>query len=342
MRRALRGLVATISLAAATTLAGCLDFDEQEVVVAYDGKRDQLDAQIVYRGLFSAGATKWNLFGSSGEAVEDVAGTEGQLDQLLAGRPLVGLFGPLPIDLVESRESKDATAAALARAITVDHGKFFRDASGRLCGWQHLRIRDVHAATELLDALMRELFPGKDGARDLLRSFGCDDEESGRRFETAVANKARWFEALDGALLWHVPASEAAARALADRIEQSPTLQSLLDAEAKRKAPPADVERKSAEGEAVRAPEKDARSEERTVFAALLHAFGVTSRITKTGVDLVLWEAGRAQQSVALRSARKDDRHWDLAPHLAKREVEVRTDVTAETLRSDFDERRAR
>ena len=64
MRRALRGLFASGALATLASLTGCLEFDEQELVVAYDGARDQLDVQVVYRGLHSDAKSSWSWFGS--------------------------------------------------------------------------------------------------------------------------------------------------------------------------------------------------------------------------------------------------------------------------------------
>ena len=346
MRRALRGLFASGALATLALLAGCLEFDEQEFVVAYDGKRDQLDVQVVYRGLHSDAKSSWSWFGDSPPTgVEDVAGTDEQLDQLLAGRPIVGLPGGMPLDLVELREGKDERAATLARAFTVDHGKFFRDGAGRLCGWQHLQVRDLHASLELVDALLKEELATPGGAREFRRSFGCEDAESVRRFDAALAKKGRWIEAVDGALLWHVPASEEAARALAKRIETAPSLESLFEAEAKAQKPdgsePTSV-KPDAKTEAQRERESGERVDRAVATAAMLHAIGTATKPTPTGADLILWDSRRAPQHVALRPPLPAGKHWDLAPHLEKRDVEVRTDVTDETLRRDFDERRAR
>src|SRR5258706_435888 len=134
--RALRRVVSAVGLAMLVLLPGCLDFDEQEIRVAYDAGRDRIDAQLVYVGLHSSGKLEWTLFGTPPEEKEDVEGTERQLDQLLAGRPLVAPFDAVYVtDLVELRRSDDAWQASLAEAITVDQGAPFKDAAGRLCGW---------------------------------------------------------------------------------------------------------------------------------------------------------------------------------------------------------------
>src|SRR5262249_48185742 len=154
----------------------------------------------------------------------DVEGTEKLLDQLAAGRPIFGLPDGWQIDLAELREQQDGRQAALARSITVDHGKFFRDVKGRLDAWQHLEIRDVYAFVDTLDALLRESYASKDGASDLRSELGCTDDESSRRIASALAKRERFLEVVEGAVVWHVAASETAARALANRIEKGPSL----------------------------------------------------------------------------------------------------------------------
>src|SRR5262249_26623532 len=154
--RTMRRRLAAAALATLAVLAGCVDFDEQELRVAYDAKRDQLDAQLIYRGLYSAGNTEWVWMGDPPEEEEDVKGTELQLDQLLSGRPLFWLLTDMAgFDLATLRESDDPQVAALADLVTVDLGAPFRAGDGRLCAWQHLRVRDVHRALELYDARFR-------------------------------------------------------------------------------------------------------------------------------------------------------------------------------------------
>ena len=34
-------------------LAGCLEFDAQEITIVYDAKADRIDMHVVYRGLFA-------------------------------------------------------------------------------------------------------------------------------------------------------------------------------------------------------------------------------------------------------------------------------------------------
>lgn len=335
MRRVRRGLSASVALATLVLLSGCLDFDEQDVVVAYDGTRDQLDAQIVYRGLFSGVDQGWDWFARDSDE-EDVEGTERQLDQLLSGRPLFALFNAVfAIDLTRMRRSQDPLAAALADLVTVDVGDAFRSADGRLCAWQHLRIRDVHHAIEVFDAMFRGAVARSSAMyRDAL---GCRSRVSEVLWNAAVEKKSRWFEEVDGELLWHVPASEGDAAGMAGRISKASTPEEYV---APFVRPRSRVHEASAPAtDVVRSPDSVAGSDP---YLVLLRAIGATTRRRNGGVDLVLWDRDRKPQALHVPASPEYRKHWDLAPRLAKRKVDVRTDVTDEALRRDFDERRAR
>ena len=337
MRRALRGSFASAALATFALLAGCLDFDEQEIRVVYDAGRDRIDAQLVYIGLHSSG--KLELFGTPPEERDDVEGTERQLDQLLAGWPLVALFDAVYLtDLVELRRSNDALRASLAEAITVDQGAPFKDAEGRLCGWQHLRVRDVHHVFEILDEMLRAKLADAKEELDFRRKLGCTSKVSATLWKAALDAKSRWFESVDGALIWHVPASEGDARALAKSIEAAPTLERYLERHRERE--PSDAPAAPAAGGVVRESEVALRGVEGLLV--LLHSFGVEPRLTARGVDLVLWDPKRSPQVVRVPATFVNDWRFDLLPYLEKRHVDIRTDVTSDSLRRDFDERRAR
>ncbi len=343
--RATRRAVAAGALATCVLLAaGCLDFDEQEVRVAYDGKRDRLDAQLVYRGLGSMADSEW-IWSETPSEVEDVKGTERQLDQLLSGRPLVATGWPLVallgsmehFDLAALRESEDSQVAELATLITVELGAPFRDDYGRLCGWQHVSVRDVHRAFELFDGVLRTELENAEEAARFRRRLGCESRVSAALWVGALQKRVRWFEEVDGTLLWHVPASEGDALALIKRIEKAPSIDQYLERRFAVRAPGS--VKSAAEGEAVRVADVKRGGEGLVV---LLHALGVTGRRTTSGVDLLLWDSKRELQDVRIAPGAIQSPRWDLAPYLEKRRVAVRTDVTDETLRADFDERRAR
>jgi len=337
-RRTPRRAFAACALATFALLAGCLDFDEQEIRVAYDAKNDRIDAQLVYRGLYSAGSSGWRCFEIPAEK-DDVEGTQRQLDQLQTGKPIFALLNSVwQFDLAELRESDDPQVAALASLVTVDVGAPFRDVDGRLCGWQHLRVRDVHRAFELCDGLFRaKLADGKE-AELYRREFGCGSRVSAALWAAALEKRSRWFEAVEGTLLWHVPASEGDALALMKRIERAPSLEQYLAR--------ANAEKWSDAGESAKGREvqrsAEATGDNHDTLVVLLHALGVSARRTASGVDLVLWDPKRAPQEGRCAWRPANSARWDLAPYLEKRRMDVRTDVTDESLRRDFDERRAR
>lgn len=332
-------------LAAFLLLAGCLDFDEQEIRVAYDAERDRIDAQLVYHGLYSASMGQHRWFKGSQQA-EDVHGTDEQLGELLDGHPIFALFCDLEIYyLNELRASDDPRAAALAKLTTVDRGEFFRDGDGRLCGWQHLRIRDVTRALEICDEWWRARVADPKAASALRALLGCQDPESVKLWDEARATARRWFERRDAELLLHIPSSTTAARALALRFEQAPSLDSIYAAAARDGDDTADSDGAiipSADaGKAVVRRQETPRRAEGDWLVAKLHAFGVTVRARDGGADLVLWEATRPTQRLAVKQPTANEQHYDLAPYLAQRKVEPRTDVTDATLAQAFAEFRA-
>jgi hypothetical protein len=305
-----------VLIAALALLSGCIDFDEQEIRVAYDAEHDRIDAQLVYRGLHSSATQPFVLFGTAPE-VEDAENTEKQLDQLLAEQPLFALLDPIAtFDLAELRDSKEPLTSELAKLTAADRGDFFTAADGRLCGWQHLRVRDVTRALAIRNEQWRKQVADAEHGNEMRTCFGCEDDLSGALWKSALEKPEPWYERRGAELLFHVPASEPAARRLAERFERAPSLAAIL--------------------------EQESRSEpEAEKFAALLHAFGVTVRLREGGADLVLWDAASSVRTVDFKKPKSDGKRHDLAPHLAKRKVVPRADVTDATLAAAFAEFRA-
>jgi len=349
---------APLALPLLVALAGCLDFDEQDLSVAYDAKRDTLCVQLVYRGLCS-GIIRGGWASSD---TEDVEGTRRQLEEISTGKPIFALlWDMLPFDLSELRESDDPPVAALAQRILVQHGDFFRAEDGRLCGWQHLRIlnvaeslaaADVLIHRELEQELKRPLLRKQEKPVAIAKALGCDDAESMALWRLAIAAKAPWFEESGSRILCHVPASASAAQALATRVANAPTLDVLLARLAKTKSASGSdatsaASTASTASTASAPPRREAIDvegarigSETGLCAALLHAFAVTVEPHEHFADLVLFDAERPLQSVRVSSP-EPTKNPDLAPHLQKRRLPIRNDVTDATLAQLFAEFRA-
>lgn len=341
-----------VLLAAVLLLAGCLEFDEQEIRVAYDAEHDRIDAQLVYRGLASdeSGQESW-LF--SPPAPTNREGTLQQLDLLLSGRPLFALFHSLAtFDLVELRASDDVRIVELAKLAAVDRGDFFRGEDGRICGWQHLCIRNVTRVVEMWDAMLRDKLADESEQKQLRAALCCEDSVSTAFWNDALAKQKRWLERNGDELLWHIPASATAARALATRIETAPAPEALVMAFAKQES---DTDGASAKVVETPASPKAGTTEtkgaagrramevipSKTIWlTTLLHAIGATVRLRDGGADLVLWDAARAPQIVRIKQPPAKIARRDLAPCLEMRKVVLRTDVTDAVLSADFAERR--
>src|SRR5262249_53245312 len=154
-----------------------------------------------------------------------------------------------------------------------DLGAPFRAGDGRLCAWQHLRVRDVHRALELYDARFRSELADTKAAAQVRHEFGCESRVSATLWAAAIEKGARWLEETDGTLLWHVPASEGDALALMNRIEKAPALDQYLARF--RAAKTSDAEKAAPQTEVERSVDATGGGD---FLATLLHAFGVTTR----------------------------------------------------------------
>jgi hypothetical protein len=130
-------------LALLLPLAGCLEFDAQEVTVRYDAEADRIDALIVYRGLFAEGGN-----GSSEKPIDKA------LKDLAEARE-TGEFTfwnnwPLSVDLTADRP---APVMALMQHVDVENGALFTDPQGVLCAYQFVRIRDAKAFLQKVNVL---------------------------------------------------------------------------------------------------------------------------------------------------------------------------------------------
>jgi hypothetical protein len=186
-------------------------------------------------------------------------------------------------------------------------------------------VRDVTRACAIRNEQWRKQLADAEHGKELREALGCEDDESGALWKAALEKQEPWYERRGAELLFRVPASDAAARRLAERFERAPKLAGILDQETKSGAQ-RESERKPTEAEE---------------FTALLRAFGVTVRLREGGADLVLWDAASSVRTIDFKKPTSDGKRYDLAPHLARRKVVPRADVTDATLAQAFAEFRS-
>jgi hypothetical protein len=139
----MRTTLLAVCLALLLPLAGCLEFDAQEVTLRYDVAADRIDALIVYRGLFAEGG------GGSSQTPLDKALKD--LDEARqTGEFVFWNNWPLSVDLTRKRP---APVMALMQHVDVENGALFTDPRGVLCAWQFVRIRDAKSFLQKVNTL---------------------------------------------------------------------------------------------------------------------------------------------------------------------------------------------
>jgi hypothetical protein len=132
-------------LALLLSLAGCVEFVEQTILVRYDKATDTIRGRLIYVGLYAGG-----------DEDKDVAEALEQLQEAAETKTQFYVLDnwPLGADLAPPKEGKkDSPGNALLRPYTtLRNGTFFLDPQGRLCAWQDIEIKD---ATKFLAAANR-------------------------------------------------------------------------------------------------------------------------------------------------------------------------------------------
>ena len=204
-----RSALASVVLAC----SGCLEWEEQEIRIVLDREADQLEVQLICRGLYSAE--------EPGADPSSVA-TQTMLRELLDGRQRFALLEPLlMLDLERMREEEDSRVATIAAAVAVDHGEFFRDERGRWCAWQHVRVESLSRVVPLVAELVREelLEQAKGGVRSgLLEELGLGDPASRQVQRPAHEAPFSRLALRGGTLALRMPASERGVRELRRRL----------------------------------------------------------------------------------------------------------------------------
>jgi hypothetical protein len=122
---------------------------------------------LVYRGLHRR---------EQGSGTKDLAGTISDLDRALA----IGWFAvwdPWPVNVDLTTDS--AAARAVRPHVSVETGGLFRDAEGKLCGYQLIRVTNVAALMQKVNAVVSLAIQAKglhQGKLQLGRQHEVDDE----------------------------------------------------------------------------------------------------------------------------------------------------------------------
>jgi len=147
-------VVIALAVALAAVLAGCLDFDEQELYAEHDQKADQIILVIQYRGLH---ATK-ELEQATTQLAEAV---EKKTVALMANWPFAFPIEEMKKDLAEPAEEGDETPPQLRKdfltlvgRIKVLNGGFYLDPAGRLGASQVVIIEKAKDSIALANRLI--------------------------------------------------------------------------------------------------------------------------------------------------------------------------------------------
>ena len=308
-----RRLLLPLLLLLAVLLPGCLEFDSQDVFLHYDPAQDQLDLLFVYRGLHAD--TKGDQTRRIEEAVEHLE--EAQQSGAFA------FWSNYPWRL---RPRHDRTHMQLLLPhLQVENGPLFKDADGRLCGYQLVRFSKVKKLLDKVNtvlSLMLETRVLTKGDWPLLPDHEVDDE-SRDRITDFLRGRGQVLRLRDACLELQLPLSEPDSRWLREQVARS-LLRDLLNELDRAKASEPNAE--------VRLFEQIAR----TPTFQLLASQDV-SWVREAGMTrLQLGVPGQPQQT--LRSAAKGSYDPALLKALEARKVAIGPELTEAELLKRFGE----
>ncbi len=196
-------LAALISFCLLLLLPSCLEFDAQEITMRYDAEADRIDFLVVYRGIFYEG----------GSAKPDLKSALEEYDTVMQkGQAFVWNNWPLKIDAVDPPK----TTAALAAHVSVENGKLFEGPTGRLDGYQFVRIHD---ATKFLQKVNLLLELGVQSA--LMTGFGGHtfDRDSKELVREFLRDREKMLQIEAGRIVLRLPLSKADFKAVLGKLE---------------------------------------------------------------------------------------------------------------------------
>src|SRR5262245_16263120 len=311
-------------LGATLLLAGCLPYDEQEIRFRIDAARDRIDLLLVDRGLYH---DQGGWFGGGPES----AGKD--LDRIAKGERFVSLFNgflPLAIDDLEppKNEFEARLASRLRETVAVEHGRFFRDAEGRLCWWQCVRVSNLSGFLDLANDGIRSALAEEETLAEFRKTLRLEDEESGALLRRALEGKVPFLLRRGGALAFRFPASREGCRSLLSRLIEEIRQGVLNDAR---------MHAEAGEGSKEEAASQPLRRKPTDFEWAARLVLGIEASVLRSGdgVELVLGNPEKAEQTIAL--PREGEYEENLAPLLEERKLAIRSDVTEATIRAAFE-----
>lgn len=195
-------------------LGGCIEFEEQTLVYHYDQNADELRILQVYHGIFGGdgGETLSEQEGNQLQSVLDRERTfffanwifeydekslrEASLlpDQEKTAQPSA--------EEVAVREAYQEFANFAIESVTVKNGGFFHDESGRLSGWQTVRIENASKVFAQANQLWNQIVISDD-LRTRFLGVNPDEDAPARHllFKQAAASDHQWI-GLDGNRMW--------------------------------------------------------------------------------------------------------------------------------------------
>jgi hypothetical protein len=311
-------------LGAALLLAGCLPYDEQEIRFRIDAERDRIDLLLIDMGLHHDQGGWFS--GGPESAGED-------LDRIAKGERFVSLlYGFLPLAIDDLEPPKDDFEARLGsylrEHVAVEHGRFFRDADGRLCWWQCVRLSNLSGFLDLSNEWIRAVLSDPRRLADFRKGLRLEDEESGALLRRALEGKQPFLLRRGGALAFRFPASPEGHRSLLAQWVEEIRKAVLEDAGEQAREP------KDSRGSVASRPSDRKPTEFEQAIRLLL---GLEASFLRTGdwIELVLGNPEKGEQKIALPP--EGEYEENLAPLLEERKLTIHSDVTEETLRAAFD-----
>jgi hypothetical protein len=169
---------------------GCIDFEKQTIVIAFNPDRDEANALLVYEDI-NAGGDKEDDLKNAKNALKVLFDEE---KGFVLAHPLVIIPLTPPEEKEKLSERDKKLRAHLIKHLTVKKGTFFVNKEGRLCGTQTITVREAKKFVEgLNDYISENVAEMADKALADRTKGARPDEETLRMMQKATRDKHAWF-----------------------------------------------------------------------------------------------------------------------------------------------------